>query len=251
MDALGSIDTLAVVVAIATVVTAVRSSIAGFGAALILGPILAIAYGPADAVVTMLSVGLVSSVIGVAADLRDPARPRPAMRDAGLILFGAVLAAAPVAVVLSRLPLKPALAGLGLAVLLSTYALWRRLRIPGVQRPIAAVTTGVVCMIGSALAGVGGPPIVLFGLSKGWDPRVARSTQQVFFAALNVLTLGFTFASGRDGSIHWPLLVIMFVASIAAIPLRRRIGGHQLRVVLIAMSGFGGAATLVRAVLLP
>lgn len=251
MDALANIEMLDVLVAIATVVTAVMSSIAGFGAALILGPILAIAYGPTDAVITMLSVGLVSSTIGVTADLRDPARPRPAFRDAGLILLGALIAAAPVAVILSALPLKPALAGLGLAVLLSTYALWRRLPIPGVNRPIAAVVTGVFCMIGSALAGVGGPPIVLFGLSKGWDPRVARSTQQVFFAALSVVTLAFTFATGRDGTIHWPLLAIMLVTSIAAIPLRRRIGGHQLRVILIALSGFGGAATLVRAVLLP
>lgn len=251
MDALANIDTLAIVMALATVVTAVLTSIAGFGAALVLGPILALAYGPADAVVTMLSVGVVSSIIGVTADLRDPARPRPALRDASLIYLGALLAAVPVAVILGSLPMKPALAGLGVAVLLSTYALWRRLPIPGVQRPVAAVVTGVFCMIGNALAGVGGPPIVLFGLSKGWDPRVARSTQQVFFAVLNTTTLTFAMITGRGGSVHWPLLIIMFIASIASIPLRRRIGGHQLRVVLVAMSGFGGAATLIRAVLLP
>ena len=244
-------DILAIVIAVATVVTAVTTSIAGFGAALILGPVLALAYGPADAVVTMLSVGVVSSIIGVSADLRDPARPRPQIKDAALIYLGALLAAAPVAWWLSRMPIRLALAGLGIAVLLATYALWRRLPIPGVHRPAAAVVTGVFCMTGNALAGVGGPPIVLFGLSKGWDPRVARSTQQLFFIALNATTLTFALLTARGGTIHWPLLVIMFAASLASIPLRRRVGGHQLRTLLVWMSAFGGIATLGRAVFFP
>ena len=38
-------------------------------------------------------------------------------------------------------------------------------------------------------AGIGGPPVVLFGLNAGWTPKAGRATLQAFFLGINIVAI--------------------------------------------------------------
>ncbi len=149
---------------------------AGFGAAMILSPGLALLYGPVTAIAVM-------SVMGFPAACYLFWRTWPHMEwrsIAPIALAGVV--AAPVGVWLLD-SLDPVIIkrAIGVVVLACTVALAMKWRYAG-PRPLALkLGVGVLGGFLGGSTGVNGPPVILFYLSGNHDARVARASLTGFF----------------------------------------------------------------------
>ncbi len=162
----------------------------GFGAAMVLVPILAATFGPrlAVPVLTLLDLALTAPI---AWRLRRRCAPRevlPLMAGHALALPVGIM----VLVTADPEALRRAMGALVLAVALLMALGWRRRTAPG---STATVAVGGAAGFLSGATGIGGPPVVLFWLS-GQDgaPRV-RANIFVFFTLTGTLALaGFAVA---------------------------------------------------------
>ena len=95
----------------------------------------------------------------------------------------------------------------------------------------------------NVVAGISGPPVVLFALNAAWPPERTRPTMQLFFLGLNALTLV---------SLGWPHhLPPGLVVGFAAGWLTARLLGHRpsttaVQTGTLALAAAGSALAIVR-----
>jgi hypothetical protein len=114
----------------------------------------------------------------------------------------------------------------GLVCLAAVAALATGARLRRVTGRAAAAAVGLVSGAMNVVAGISGPPVVLFALNAEWPPERVRPTMQLFFLGLNALTL---LSLGRPDRLPAGLMV-GFVAGLAGGPaggLRRRPGRRR------------------------
>jgi uncharacterized protein len=154
----------------------VRSAL-GFGDAVVSMPLLAMAVGLRTATPLVAFVGPTISLLILARDWR-----KVEFRSAGR-LIAATLVGIPFGIYgLSRLPEAPLKIGLGL--LIAAYGLF------GLARPAARLERerpSFPWMVGWSAGVLGGayntngPPIVAYGMLRGWPPESFRATLQGYF----------------------------------------------------------------------
>jgi uncharacterized protein len=165
--------------------------LSGFGAALVMVPLLLLVAPPAVVVPAAVISTLLGSLSQVPGAWRDADR-----RMAGG-LVAAALAALPLGTwLLLAVPAGTLKAGIGAFVILSSLALaaarsWH-------VRPTVARTLGAGLLGGLASGAVGlpGPPVVLYLLGCRLPARAARGTLIVFFAMLGMAQLVGLLAAG-------------------------------------------------------
>jgi uncharacterized membrane protein YfcA len=112
--------------------------------------------------------------------------------------------------------------------------------------------TGAASGFGSVAAGIGGPPLAVYAVLSGWDPRGFAATAQPFFAtnAVAALVAKLVFADASFPPFAgWEWVTVL--ASIAAglvvgDLLAPRVSAAAMRRVLILLAYVGGTATLVQ-----
>jgi uncharacterized membrane protein YfcA len=164
------------VAAVLFVAAFVRSAL-GFGDAVVAMPLLAMAVGLRTATPLVAFVGPTISLLILARDWR-----KVEFRSAGR-LIAATLVGIPFGIYgLSRLPEAPLKIGLGL--LIAAYGLF------GLARPAARLDRErpsfpwIVGWSAGVLGGAyntNGPPIVAYGMLRGWPPESFRVTLQGYF----------------------------------------------------------------------
>jgi hypothetical protein len=93
------------------------------------------------------------------------------------------------------------------------------------------------------VAGISGPPVVLFALNAEWPPERVRPTMQLFFLGLNALTL---LSLGRPDRLPAGLMV-GFVAGLAGgALLAGRPSGTAVRAATLAIAAAGGVLAVAR-----
>ncbi|MEQ8584390.1 MAG: sulfite exporter TauE/SafE family protein [Thalassobaculaceae bacterium] len=164
---------------------------AGFGSALVLAPVLALAYGPTVAVPVMsvLQVPILYQVTKIA------------MRETDWRRTGPMAATALVAIPLGAAVLKsldPQVLRIGISVIVLTLAAVMAVGgLPRVGRTrtrdiVAATTAGAM----GGATGIGGPPLVLYFLATAEPARQVRGDLSGYFLVTGVVGLATYFAYG-------------------------------------------------------
>jgi uncharacterized membrane protein YfcA len=191
-------DLLLVVIGIIFVAAFIRSAL-GFGDAVIAMPLLAVTIGLRTAAPLVAFVGPTISLLILARDWR-----RVELGPAGR-LIAATLLGIPVGIYgLARLPEAPLLFALGLLILL--YGLFGLAR-PGSrierEKPGFPWLIGWVAGVLGGAYNTNGPPIVAYGLLRGWPPDSFRATLQGYF-----LPTGLAILAGHGLAGLWTAAVL-------------------------------------------
>lgn len=235
------------VIAVLFVAAFIRSAL-GFGDAVVAMPLLAAALGLRTATPLVAFVGPTISLLILAKHWR-----KIEFKTAGR-LIAATLLGIPVGVFgLARLPEEPLKIALGLIILL--YGLFGLAK-PGVRiereaRPVPWLVGWVAGVLGGAY-NTNGPPVIAYGMLRGWPPESFRATLQGYF-----LPTGLAILAGHGLAGLWTGTVLRFYGySLPAIVLGVVLGGlldkklaHELFAKLVyAALAVMGAVMLLREV---
>jgi uncharacterized membrane protein YfcA len=207
---------LTFIAAVVFVAAFVRSAL-GFGDAVVAMPLLAMAVGLRTATPLVAFMGPTISLLILARDWR-----KIEFRTAGRMIV-ATLLGIPVGVYgLARLPEAPLKIALGLIVLL--YGLFGLIK-PGVrlarEKPHFPWLVGWTAGVLGGAYNTNGPPIVAYGMLRGWPPEAFRATLQGYF-----LPTGLAILAGHGLAGLWTGTVLRsYLYSLPAIVLGVFLGG--------------------------
>lgn len=220
-----------ILAATAVAVGACAQWTAGFGFALICGPLLIATLGQTAGLRLVLTLSTLISVAMLAGSVR------------GLKWRDAVLLAAP-GIVLTPV-LVAALRGVdkgtltlaaGLLTLAATAVLARGVRVARLRGAGGAAAAGVVSAAMNVVGGLSGPLAALYAVNAGWRHESIRPTLQVFGILLNIsalLSLG-----GVD--IDWRAGAALTVGGVAGAVLARRLSSEASRRLVLTIAAIGG-----------
>lgn len=212
----------------------------GFGAALLMAPVLSLVLSGRETMCLVTLLNAIPMGKGVGSTSASPVD-----RDLIVPMTVAAFAGIPLGIALVG-ALPPRAFGLvvGAAVILSALALLSGKRIAGGRSPGVSAGVGVLSGILTGFGGVGGPPAILYLLGVEPDMHRARATFIVFFAWIYPFALGAIVLLGlmnwRDfmvGGISAPLF---HCGGKLGTWLYRRIGGCHFRpfvLVLLIVAG--------------
>ncbi|MEL7974273.1 sulfite exporter TauE/SafE family protein [Isoptericola sp. F-RaC21] len=231
--------------------------VTGMGFGLVAGPFIVLIAGPLEGVLFVNLAGAIAAGLILGRVARDVDWRRYAwlaatsvavMIPAALLLRGASTAALEIAV------------GAFVVVAMTLAVVTTRLRRGGHHpvRPearVPLVVTGVASGVGSVAAGIGGPPVAIYSVLSGWDPRGFAATAQPFFAT-NALAALVTKLTLTDASFPpfavWQWAVVLGAVVLGLVLgdlLAPRVPAAAVRRGLIVLAYVGGAATLVQGLL--
>ena len=185
---------LLVMALIATAAGVVRG-FGGFGAGLVMVPCFGLLIGPHLAVPVVVLLDLAASV-----QLVPPALRLARWRTIAPLGTAAVLAIPVGSTLLAALQPDPLQRVISLAVLILVAVLstgWRYRRRPG---PFVSAGTGVASGLLTGMAGVGGPPVILFLLSGPDRASHTRANLICYFALTQIVAVGAFVVAGLIGS---------------------------------------------------
>ena len=235
---------LTAAVLVAVLLGSLAQSVSGIGFALVCGPLLVAALGPADGVRLSVALSLVLNVVLLARLWRQVDRRRTL-----LLLLPAALATPLLALAVRSLPARPAAGLAGAVVLLGVVLLTRGARWPGADGAAGTVGAGVLGATTNLVAGIAGPVVAVWAVATPWPADVQRASLQAYFLGLNCVAL----PSLGLPSVGAPLLTGCVVAlgagALLGAPLARRVSEAAARRTTLALAAAGGAAVLVSALL--
>ncbi|MDQ1516146.1 MAG: uncharacterized protein QOE80_1976 [Actinomycetota bacterium] len=228
----------ALLAALAVAVGVAAQSVTGFGFSLVCAPFLIAAYRAPTGVQLNLLLSLVVNLVVLGREHRhaDP-------RAAGLLLAPALVAIVPAAYAVHRLSPGPLTVAAGVVCFAATAAMAAGARLPRLSGRLGAAVVGLLSGAMNTVAGISGPPVVLFALNARWPPERVRPTMQLFFLGLNALTLA---SLGPPPRLP-PGLVIGFAAGwLAARRFGHRASLPAVQKGTLLLAAAGGAVALAR-----
>ncbi len=231
------------IVALTVALGALAQSVSGIGFGLVCGPALVAALGPAEGVRLVVLLSLVVNVVVLVRHHRDVDLP-----GALGLLVPAVLATPLLALLLTDLPDRPGRVLAGTAAVLGAGALLLGARARRARGRVGMVAAGVVSAAMNAVAGIGGPAVALWADNAGWSVARSRSTLQVYFLGLNLVTLLSlgtpALPLGRVAAVTAALVGGLALGSLVA----GRVGSAAARRTTLVLAGAGGLVVLLSAV---
>lgn len=168
------------VISLAAALGGVLRGLTGFGAALVMAPLLARVLSPHEtlALVTVLcALPLGPTLSRRAIWTADGSVLRPMLLAAMLGLPAGIW-------LISLLPAQAFRTLVGVSVIVSAFALLAGLRFPRRASRAASLGVGVLSGVMTAFGGIGGPPTILYVLGVERDPVRIRANFIVYFACL-------------------------------------------------------------------
>lgn len=239
---------------LAILVGGILQRVTGMGFGLVAGPFIVLIVGPLEGVLFVNLAGAIASTIILGRVVRDVE-----WRRFGWLTVSATLVTVPAALALRGVSAPALEAAIGAVVILAmTLAVvTTRLRREGAHAlggeargPL--FLTGAASGFGSVAAGIGGPPVAVYAVVSGWDPKKFAATAQPFFAvnALAALTAKLLLADASFPALdvwQWVLLMVAIVGGLAVGEvLAPRVSASATRRVLVVLAYVGGLATLTR-----
>ncbi|HET6875344.1 MAG TPA: sulfite exporter TauE/SafE family protein [Acidimicrobiales bacterium] len=223
--------------AFAVAAGAVAQAVTGFGFSLVSAPFLVAAAAAPRGVEwnLVLSTGLNLVLLGRGWRLVH-------WSDVGRLLVPAVAATVVVGYLVRHADRSALTIAAGSLCLLATVVVatgWRRHRTPG---PVGAVAAGGISGAMNVVAGIGGPPVVVYGLTAGWPTGVARPTLQAFFLVINAVaipSLGVT-------SVPVALPVALLAGVVVGLAVARRLPEPWVRSAILVVAAAGSALAILR-----
>ncbi|MFC8599995.1 TSUP family transporter [Isoptericola sp. NPDC057191] len=231
--------------------------VTGMGFGLVAGPFIVLVVGPLEGVLFVNLAGSIASALILGRVVRDVDWRRYAW-----LATTSVLVMVPSALLLrdaSTAALEITIGALVIAAMTLAVVTTRLRRggrhplRPGSRAPL--VVTGMASGVGSVAAGVGGPPLAIYSVLSGWEPRGFAATAQPFFATNALAALAakllLTDASFPPFAV-WQWAVVLG-AVVAGLVVGDRLAPHVSAVAvrrgLVVLAYAGGVATLVQGVL--
>jgi uncharacterized membrane protein YfcA len=228
----------ALLAALAVAAGVAAQAVTGFGFSLVSAPFLIAAYrAPAGVQLNLV----LSAAVNVAVLVRE--HRHADARAAATLFVPAVVAVLPAAYVVRRVSRGPLTVAAGGVCLAAVAALATGRRFRRGSGPAGIAAAGLVSGAMNVVAGISGPPAVLFALNAAWEPNRLRPTMQLFFLGLNLLTLA---SLGLPHHLP-PTVLLGFAAGLAA----ARLLGHRpspdaVKKGTLLLAGVGGAVAIVR-----
>ena len=184
----------------------------GFGSGLVMVPILAILWGPVDAIVVVLSLGLFSTL-----QMAYPAFKLVNWRDAGPIVFCAVFVS-PIGTYLlltiDPFVTKKVIAAIVLFFTIISLIGWSY---KGPRGVIPSFIAGSISAIINGVAAVGGPAFVLYLMSLPDRAEVQRANMAIITGAMGTSILTYILIGGDVPSINLYRIGILALPHIIAV----------------------------------
>lgn len=235
---------LTAAVLVAVLLGSLAQSVSGIGFALVCGPLLVAALGPADGVRLSVALSLVLNVVLLVRLWRRVDRRRTL-----LLLVPAALVTPLLAVAVRALPSRPAAGLAGAVVLLGVALLSRGVGWRGADSTAGTVGAGVLGAATNLVAGIAGPVVAVWAVATPWRADVQRASLQAYFLGLNCVAL----PSLGLPSVGWPLaagcVAALGAGALLGAPLASRVSEAAARRTTLALAAVGGAVVLVRALL--
>jgi uncharacterized membrane protein YfcA len=228
---------------VAVLLGTLAQSVSGIGFALVCGPLLVAALGPADGVRLAVLLSLVLNVVLLARLWRQVDRRRTL-----LLLVPSALATPLLAVLVRDLPTRPAAALAGAVVLVGVALLASGVRWHAARGPSGAAAAGVLGAATNLVAAVAGPVVALWAANADWRADVQRATLQAYFLGLNSVALPSLGLPRVGGPLLLGCLAALALGAVVGAPLGRRVGETAARRTTLTLAGLGGAVVLARAV---
>ena len=222
----------------AVLVGSVAQAVTGFGFSLVSAPFLVAAYGAPGGVQINLVVSAALNVLLLFTGWRHLDRGA-----ATRLLVPAAIATLILGPLLRGRDTDGLTVAAGLLCLAGVAMVARRRAPRRLTGLVGTAATGALSGAMNVTAGIGGPPVVLFGATAGWAPDIARPTLQAFFLGINLVALA---TLGLPH--HLPLVIwaAMAVGLLAGRPLARRLPADQVRTAVLLIAGAGSLLAVVR-----
>lgn len=230
----------AVLAAVTVAIGAVAQLATGFGFSVVCAPFLIAAYRAPTGV-------QLSLVLSVVVNLTLLAREHRAIdfRAAGLLFLPGMAAAVAVGYAVRHSDPGPLTVVAGVICLAGVVVLACGRQFSRVSGRAGILVTGALSGGMNAIAGVSGPPVVLFALNAGWPPNRARPTMQVIFLGLNVVTLA---ALGWPDRLPLGLISAFAAGIVAGVLLAGRLPAAVVRPATLGLAAVGSVVAIVRGI---
>ena len=184
----------------------------GFGSGLIMVPLLALIWGPIDAIIFTLSLGLLAT-----AQMTLPATKIANWRDITPIIIAAVVVTPLGTVILVNLDgevVKKIIAGLVLAVTVVSLSGWTY---KGPRGILPSAIFGSISSFVNGVAAVGGPAYVTYLISLPEKPDVQRANMAILTGVMGISVLTYNLIAGdvsRDTIFRVLIFALPYVAGV-------------------------------------
>lgn len=219
-------------------------SVSGIGFSLVCGPLLVAVLGPQDGIRLSVALSLVLNVVLLARLFR-----LVDVRRTLVLLLPAALVTPLLALLIRRLPERPAAALAGTVVLIGVALLASGLRWDAARGSAGAVAAGVLGAATNLMASVAGPMVALWAANAQWRADVQRASLQAYFLGLNAVALPSLGLPSVSGRLLLGCLAALAFGTLLGVPLARRVSEPAARRTTLVLAAGGGAAVLVRALL--
>jgi uncharacterized membrane protein YfcA len=227
-----------VLAAVAVLFGAVAQAVTGFGFSLVCAPFLVAAYGVPDGVQLNLVVSGVVNVLLVSTGWRR------AERRAGVrLLVPAILATVAVGAIVRGSQSDALTVIAGVLCLVAVAAVARGRTSHHVTGTAGTLAAGALSGAMNVAAGIGGPPVVLFGATAGWPPEVARPTLQTYFLGINVVAI---LTLGLPHHLPWGLVAGGLAGLVLGLLVARRLSPEAVRRWVLVVAAAGSLLAVVR-----
>lgn len=227
-----------VVAAVAVLFGVVAQAVTGFGFSLVCAPFLVAAYGAPDGVQLNLLLSTGVNVLLLAGGHRHLDRAA-ALR----LLAPAVVATVVVGALIRGSQDDRLTVVAGLLCLVGVLAVARGRSLRRITGVAGTIVVGGLSGAINVAAGIGGPPVVLFGTTAGWPPEVARPTLQAFFLGINLVGLA---TLGLPDTVPLGLVAGGVAGLVAGRAVARRLAADQVRRAVLLTAAGGSLLAVLR-----
>lgn len=216
----------------------------GFGLALVSMPLLVATVGIQVAAPLVALIALLGE-LAILIRYREALTLRAVALATGAGLFGVPLGI----LFLRRVDERPVTLLLG--VLLLSYALYALFspRLPRLEHPGWAAGLGFLGGLLSGAYNTGGPPIIIYGTCRRWEPAAFKSNLQGYFLVIGLMTLGGHVFNGMFTPVVWHHVLYALPGAalglIAGLGLGERIDPRRFRQAVFLLLAVLGVRLLV------
>jgi uncharacterized protein len=211
---------------------AAAQTIAGFGFALICGPLLIAAFGPSDGLRLIITLSTL-----VSAAMLVPTWRRAKLREGLLLALPGVLLTPVLVVLLRGVDRNVLTVAAGLTTLISAGALAAGGRISWMHGLPGSLTAGTTSAVMNVLGGMSGPVAALYAVNARWPEDAIKPTLQVFGLTLNAAAL----MSIGGPALDWRAFVGLLAGWLVGLLIAKRIAAGRIRHVILTLAALSGA----------
>ncbi|WP_328634621.1 sulfite exporter TauE/SafE family protein [Streptomyces sp. NBC_00356] len=225
-----------VVLACAVAVAGCVQWLTGMGFALVAVPALVLLLGPNDGVLLANCAAGVVSCAGLAGGWH-----RVRLRAMAPFVAASVCTVPVGTWAAARLPEPVLMVVLGSLVCLAVGLVARGLRLPALGGTGGALAAGGAGGFMNAAAGVGGPPMSLYGVNAGWSMREFVPNAQFYGVVVNVVSVAAGGLPGLDRRAWWVAGAALTAGALVGWGLAGRVPERAVRVMVLGLAVAGGA----------